>query len=231
VRSSTRPNPFQGAIVDNAGSATSLYLSNASGTTTFSGAITSSGALTWNGAGELLLSASNSYAGGTTVNSGTVDFTTNANLGAAGSTISLNGGTLLSTSSISSFSHVIATGTTGGSIVTGAGTSLQIGNFGGNAASIKGSGGITPGLLTHYSAHPRLMASLNQIDWLSNSLYSPPSGKNYYLQPYRVTQIPITSYIAVIFDGTQQSASGGTGSHGQWGANVTATTPWTRTIG
>lgn len=73
-----------------------------------------------------------------------------------------------------------------------------------------------PGLLTHYSAHPRLMPSLNQTD------ADPDNGPGtHYLTPYKITQIPNTPDIALIFDGSQESASGLTA--GQWGANVTAT--------
>jgi len=78
-----------------------------------------------------------------------------------------------------------------------------------------------PGLLTHYSAHPRLIPSLNQIDWDPDNKPAAPSGTNYYLTPYKITQIPITSDIVLIFDGTQKIDSGGVA--GQWGANVTGT--------
>ncbi|MDB5324902.1 MAG: uncharacterized protein JWM57_471 [Phycisphaerales bacterium] len=73
-------NPYQSAVINNAASGSSFYLSNTSGATTYSGIISGSGGVTWNGAGTGLFSAANAYAGGTTANLGTLS------TGAAGGT-------------------------------------------------------------------------------------------------------------------------------------------------
>ena len=142
-------NPFQDAIADNAGSASSLYLSNTSGTTTFSGVISGSGGLTWNGAGTLALGGANTYAGGTTLNAGTVSFATNGNLGANSGVVNLAGGTLAPTASFSGsaanvFAHNIATGTTGGTIDVASGVVFALNYYNNNSTGdITGSGSLT----------------------------------------------------------------------------------------
>ena len=69
-------------ITDNAASNSSLFLGNVSGTTTFSGAIGGTGGVTWSGAGSVLFSAANTFAGGLTVNAGAA--ATNATVGTLG---------------------------------------------------------------------------------------------------------------------------------------------------
>jgi prepilin-type N-terminal cleavage/methylation domain-containing protein/prepilin-type processing-associated H-X9-DG protein len=76
------------------------------------------------------------------------------------------------------------------------------------------------GLLTDYSAHPRLMPSLNQPNFNSRE-GAPPAGKTWYYVPYHMGSIRRAAEIALIFDGSLKSAAGGV--EGQWGANVTAT--------
>lgn len=61
---------------------------------TFAGSIQNIGSVVKIGAGELLLTGSNSYSGGTFVTGGTLRFNTAANLGATDSVITLNGGRL-----------------------------------------------------------------------------------------------------------------------------------------
>lgn len=69
-------------------------------------------------------------------------------------------------------------------------------------------------LITHYTAHPRLMPSLNQPDYDGDN-----GSGNYYLRPYHIAQVKRSTDIVLVFDGTQKSASGGVA--GQWGADVT----------
>ncbi|TPK25981.1 hypothetical protein FJ867_28540, partial [Mesorhizobium sp. B2-5-3] len=64
----------------------------ASAPLTWSGVIGGSGQLTKSGDGDLILSAANTYGGGTTVTGGVLRFTNDVNLGAAGTAITLNGG-------------------------------------------------------------------------------------------------------------------------------------------
>ena len=61
---------------------------------TLSGAITGTGAFIKEGVGVVNLTGNNTYAGGTVVSLGTLQFTTEANLGLASTRIVLNGGTL-----------------------------------------------------------------------------------------------------------------------------------------
>lgn len=69
---------------------------NATATTslTLSGVVSGTGALLKEGTGILNLTGTNTYARGTVITAGTLQFTTDANLGAAGSKITLNGGTM-----------------------------------------------------------------------------------------------------------------------------------------
>ncbi|MDF0607242.1 autotransporter-associated beta strand repeat-containing protein, partial [Neisseriaceae bacterium TC5R-5] len=58
--------------------------------------------LTKAGRGRLVLSAANSYSGGTTINGGILQISQDANLGAASGTVTFNGGTLSTTAAFSS---------------------------------------------------------------------------------------------------------------------------------
>jgi autotransporter-associated beta strand protein len=61
---------------------------------TWSGTISGAGRLGKAGLGTLILSGANTYAGGTVVGGGTLSFTSDANLGAAGTQITLQGGSI-----------------------------------------------------------------------------------------------------------------------------------------
>lgn len=61
---------------------------------TWSGTISGTGRLGKAGLGTLILSGANTYAGGTVVGGGTLSFTSDANLGAAGTQITLQGGSI-----------------------------------------------------------------------------------------------------------------------------------------
>jgi autotransporter-associated beta strand protein len=67
---------------------------NVTSPVTWSGAIGGTGRLDKSGTGTLILSGVNTYAGGTLVNGGTLSFTSDANLGAAGAEITLEGGSI-----------------------------------------------------------------------------------------------------------------------------------------
>ncbi|MEH2513651.1 outer membrane autotransporter protein [Nitrobacteraceae bacterium AZCC 1564] len=85
------------------------------GVLTWGGVISGAGTLVKSGSGDLILSGINTYSGGTTVTGGVVRFTTDANLGAAGAGITLNGGSVAST-------DATAANTTIGRNITLAGT-------------------------------------------------------------------------------------------------------------
>ncbi|WP_296347944.1 autotransporter-associated beta strand repeat-containing protein [Reyranella sp.] len=74
---------------------------------TISQAIGGAGGLTKSGAGTLLLSANNSYSGGTTINGGTLRIGSNTALGSGSGGITFNGGTLQYDSSISNMNRAV----------------------------------------------------------------------------------------------------------------------------
>jgi prepilin-type N-terminal cleavage/methylation domain-containing protein/prepilin-type processing-associated H-X9-DG protein len=67
-------------------------------------------------------------------------------------------------------------------------------------------------LVTHYSAHPRLMPQSGWGDGLTNYTTN--------LAPYKISHIRRPTEIALMFDGSLSSNSGGV--NGQWGASVSA---------
>ncbi|KDB87807.1 autotransporter outer membrane beta-barrel domain-containing protein [Bordetella bronchiseptica] len=109
----------------------------ADGTTLgWTGDIGGAGALVKDGQGTLVLDGDNQYAGGTTVNAGTVQVARDANLGAAGGAVRLQGATLASTGSFAS-ARALTLGAAGGTFATLGATTL------GWDAAIDGAGGLT----------------------------------------------------------------------------------------
>src|SRR6202011_4440347 len=82
-----------GSIVGNVTDNATLAFSR-SNTYQFDGAISGSGAVQQNGTGTTLLTAANTYGGGTIFNAGTLAVGADANLGAAAGALHFNGGTL-----------------------------------------------------------------------------------------------------------------------------------------
>ncbi len=72
----------------------SLGTATAATTVTLSGVVSGPGAFIKGGVGAVNLAGANTYAGGTSITGGALQFTTDANLGAAGTKVTLNGGTL-----------------------------------------------------------------------------------------------------------------------------------------
>ncbi|KDD17787.1 autotransporter outer membrane beta-barrel domain-containing protein [Bordetella bronchiseptica] len=109
----------------------------ADGTTLdWTGDIGGAGTLVKEGLGTLVLDGDNQYAGGTTVNAGTVQVARDANLGAAGGAVRLQGATLASTASFAS-ARALTLGAAGGTFATLGATTL------GWDAAIDGAGGLT----------------------------------------------------------------------------------------
>jgi fibronectin-binding autotransporter adhesin len=91
--------------------------------------------------GTLILTGTNSYAGGTAINGGTLQISRDANLGAAAGGLSFEGGTLRTTADMSSARTVTMAGT--GTVLTDAGTTLTLsGAISGSDSLIKAGAGM-----------------------------------------------------------------------------------------
>lgn len=115
--------------------ANSLTLGTAS-LSNFSGVIDGSGGLVKQGSGTLMLTGQNTYSGGTTVNGGTLQVSSDANLGNTFGALTLDGGTLQTTAKFLSGRSLILGGG-GGTISPDAGTTLTLNR------PIAGTGGLT----------------------------------------------------------------------------------------
>jgi fibronectin-binding autotransporter adhesin len=85
--------------------------------------------------GTLVLTGTNSYTGGTAINSGTLRISADANLGDAAGGLSFNGGTLNTTANVTSGRAVTLDGA--GTVLTDAGTATTL------SGGIAGAGGLT----------------------------------------------------------------------------------------
>ncbi|MGZ8139259.1 autotransporter BatB [Bordetella bronchiseptica] len=90
----------------------------------WNGAIGGAGALTKTGAGTLALNHDNQHAGGTLVHGGTLRIARDANLGAAGTAVTLDGGTLATTASLAP-ERALRVGAGNGVLLPDAGTTLD----------------------------------------------------------------------------------------------------------
>lgn len=105
---------------------------------TLTGVVTGPGTLTLASSaagGTIVLSGANTYTGGTVINSGTVGISADNNLGAGGTSVTLNGGTLQITSSLTTNRPIIINGT--GTIGTTANTTTTF------SGTLSGGGGLT----------------------------------------------------------------------------------------
>jgi len=125
-----------------------LLLNNGGGTVDTVGnsveiqdAVSGSGALTKTGAGLLTLDAANSYQGGTFIDSGTLSISRDANLGAAGTSITFDGGTLRTTSAMT-FTRDLALNAGGGTWDTYGTSSTLTGTISGSGSFTKTGAGM-----------------------------------------------------------------------------------------
>ncbi|MEM5439954.1 autotransporter outer membrane beta-barrel domain-containing protein [Paraburkholderia diazotrophica] len=86
--------------------------------------LSGTGALTKQGAGTLVLTAANAYTGGTTIQDGTVRISGDGNLGATSGGLTLDGGTLEASASMTSARNVTLAST--GTFLTDTGTTLTL---------------------------------------------------------------------------------------------------------
>jgi fibronectin-binding autotransporter adhesin len=116
-----------------------------SGATTLSGNITTgTGNLTMNGTGTLTLAGSNTFTGGTTINNGVVAVSNDVNLGGITGGVTLNGGTLENTATMTlDPTRVVTVNANGGTFLADASTTLTYnGVLAGAGDIIKAGGGI-----------------------------------------------------------------------------------------
>ncbi|EIP97407.1 outer membrane autotransporter barrel domain-containing protein [Opitutaceae bacterium TAV1] len=109
---------------------------NRSDTFTFSGIVSGSGELVQDGSGTLVLTGVNTYAGGTAIESGTLQIAGDASLGDASGGLRFGGGTLATTADFTTARDTVL-GQEGGTFDTLAGTTLT------HAGQIAGAGSLT----------------------------------------------------------------------------------------
>ncbi|MBZ9996199.1 autotransporter-associated beta strand repeat-containing protein [Mesorhizobium sp. BH1-1-4] len=116
-------------------------LAGATYVATIASNLTGSSQLVKTDAGTLVLSGTNSYSGGTAINGGTVQISSDTNLGAGGGALSLDGGTLHTTAIISSV-RAVALNAGGGTFDTDAATTLGLNGIAAGAGALtkEGSG-------------------------------------------------------------------------------------------
>ena len=102
---------------------------------TLAGTVGGTGALTKTDSGTLMLTGTNTYAGGTLLNGGTVAVSSDANLGNASGGLSFNGGTLQNTANVAS-ARAVTLNAGGGTFQT-AGNLTLTGTIGGAGALTK----------------------------------------------------------------------------------------------
>ena len=90
----TATGPSITLAANSSGVAPTIQVTNATDTATVNAPVAGASGLTKAGAGTLVLGGTNTYTGGTTINAGTLQVSTDANLGDASNAVTLNGGTL-----------------------------------------------------------------------------------------------------------------------------------------
>ena len=132
-------------------------------TTTIDAVLTGSAGLVKDLGGTLVLTGTNTYTGDTAINGGTLRIASDANLGAAGWDLSLNGGTLNTTASIISARDVDLVGA--GTFLTDAGTTLTLnGVVSGGGSLTKDGAGLLELIATNtYSGGTTISAGTLQL--------------------------------------------------------------------
>jgi fibronectin-binding autotransporter adhesin len=119
--------------------------------------LASGGALTKLGAGTLVLTGANGYTGGTAIDGGTLQVSSDGNLGARSGDLTFNGGTLQNTAAFASARNIVL-GDDGGTFLTDANLALS-GNITGDGLLNKdGAGTLTLSGNNSYTAGTRILA-------------------------------------------------------------------------
>jgi outer membrane autotransporter protein len=131
-------------------------------TATIASALTGAGGLEKTDEGTLVLSGTNSYAGGTFVNGGTLSVSSDVNLGAAAGALTLDGGTLENTAAFGS-ARGVTLGAGGGQFKTDADLTLTNGVGGAGGLLKTGSGTLTLAADNSYTGGTEISAGTLQI--------------------------------------------------------------------
>ena len=123
-------------VVQGAGSGSQVNLNYTDTTYTLAASLRNTLTLNQNGSGITVLSGSNTYSGGTYLNAGTLQVSSNGNLGANTAPLIFNGGTLQLSATITNLPRPITLNAGGGTIDTSTFSLLS-------TASISGKGGLT----------------------------------------------------------------------------------------
>ncbi|WP_167522270.1 autotransporter-associated beta strand repeat-containing protein [Brucella tritici] len=129
----------EGVSVDADGPEKATFAVNKTGTFSFGGVISGAGQFAQKGTGETILTANNSYSGGTSITAGTLSISAENNLGNINGQVAIDGGTLKYNQGFSS-TRAIALGAGNGTIETDDTTNDTTINSG-----ISGAGGLTKG--------------------------------------------------------------------------------------
>ncbi|HEX2889617.1 autotransporter outer membrane beta-barrel domain-containing protein, partial [Vineibacter terrae] len=133
---------------------------NRSDEVTFANAIFGSGAVEQNGTGTTILSGINGYSGGTVLNAGTLQISSDSNLGTIGvGGLTFNGGTLRNTDTIS-LTRSVTLNAAGGTFDTAADLTLMGGISGDGGLTKTGAGTLTLSGLSTYTGATTITAGV-----------------------------------------------------------------------